>query len=383
MDISMLGGSGITVNVFGDVTGDLMEASKKITDALSGLEGVDEINDGMEDATPEIHFTVDRIKAAEYGLTTAQVFQQVNAALTKESTATSIVWNGDSYNVVMANEAAEAGDMTPDYIKNLEFPVIKRDGTTEIVKMSEIARVSENQTLPSISRSEQRRYLPVSISIGESYNVTLIAQEIERVLAGIAMPPGVSFEVTGESATIMDAFEQLGMMLILGLLLVYLIMVALFQSLKSPFIIMFTVPLAFTGGFLSLLITGKVLSVVSLIGFAMLVGVIVANAIVLVDYINRLRLDGMERVQAIREGTATRMRPILMTSLSTIGALVMLALAIGDGSQMMQPLAIVCIGGLAYGTLMTLFVIPVIYDIFSKKELRKIAAEDLIVDREA
>jgi len=109
----------------------------------------------------------------------------------------------------------------------------------------------------------------------------------------------------------------------------------------------------------------------------------VANAIVLVDYINRLRLDGMERVQAIREGAATRMRPILMTALATIGALLMMALAIGNGSVMMQPLAIVCIGGLAYGTLMTLFVIPVIYDIFSKKELRKISAEDLIVDREA
>ena len=145
---------------------------------------------------------------------------------------------------------------------------------------------------------------------------------------------------------------------------------------------MFTVPLAFTGGFLALLITGKVLSVVSLIGFAMLVGVIVANAIVLVDYINRLRLDGMERVAAIREGAATRMRPILMTALATIGALLMMALAIGNGSKMMQPLAIVCIGGLAYGTLMTLFVIPIIYDVFSKKELRKIAAEDLVVDRE-
>jgi len=160
-------------------------------------------------------------------------------------------------------------------------------------------------------------------------------------------------------------------------------MVAQFQSLRSPFIIMFTVPLAFTGGFLALLITGKVLSVVSLIGFAMLVGVIVANAIVLVDYINRLRLDGMERVAAIREGAATRMRPILMTALATIGALIMMALALGNGSMMMQPLAIVCIGGLAYGTLMTLFVIPIIYDLLSKKELRKIADEDLIVDREA
>jgi len=383
MDITMLGGSGITVNLFGDVTKDLMEASAIISEAVSGLEGVEEINDGMEDATPELHFSVDRYKAAEKGLTTAQVFQQVNAALTKESTATSIVWGGDSYNVVMANEFALDGELTPDYIKNLEFPVTKRDGTTEKVKLSEVASVSESQTLPSISRQDQRRYMPVTILIGDDYNVTLMAQEVERILAGLDLPGGISFEVTGESATIMDAFEQLGFMLLLGLLLVYLIMVAQFQSLKSPFIIMFTVPLAFTGGFLALLITGKILSVVSLIGFAMLVGVIVANAIVLVDYINRLRLDGMERVQAIREGAATRMRPILMTALATIGALLMMALALGNGSVMMQPLAIVCIGGLAYGTLMTLFVIPIIYDIFSKKELRKIEAEDLVIDREA
>jgi len=383
MDITMLGGSGITVNIFGDVTKDLIAASGIISEALEGLEGIEEINDGMEDATPEIHFTVDQYKAAENGLTTAQVFQQVAAALTKETTATSILWNGDSYNVVLVNENAEEGDLTPDFIKDLEFPVTKRDGSTERVRLADIASISENQTLPSISRQDQRRYMPMNISIGDEYNITLMAQEVESILSGLKLPHGVSFEVTGESATIMDAFEQLGFMLILGLLLVYLIMVAQFQSLRSPFIIMFTVPLAFTGGFLALLITGKILSVVSLIGFAMLVGVIVANAIVLVDYINRLRLDGMERRAAIREGAATRMRPILMTALATIGALLMMALAVGNGSVMMQPLAIVCIGGLAYGTLMTLFVIPIIYDTFSKKELRKIASEDLVVDREA
>ena len=383
MDITMLGGSGITINVFGDVTADLIEASKRIGDALEGVEGIEEINDGMENATPEIHFTVDRMKAAEHGLTTAQVFQQVNAALTKESVATSVNWSGESYNVVIVNEYAEAGDLTPEYIKDLEFTVTKRDGTTEKVRIADVASVAESQTLPSISRSDQRRYMPINISIGDDYNITLMAQDVENILSGLNLPFGISYEVTGESATIMDAFEQLGFMLVLGLLLVYLIMVAQFQSLKSPFIIMFTVPLAFTGGFLALLLTGKILSVVSLIGFAMLVGVIVANAIVLVDYINRLRLDGMERVAAIREGAATRMRPILMTALATIFALMMMALAVGNGSQMMQPLAIVCIGGLAYGTLMTLFVIPVIYDMFSKKELRKIDSEDLIVDREA
>jgi len=222
----------------------------------------------------------------------------------------------------------------------------------------------------------------MSIAIQEDYNITLVTQDVERALAALELPPGVTCEVSGESSTIMDAFEQLGIMVLLGLLLVYLIMVAQFQSLISPFIIMFAIPLAFTGGFMALLITGMELSVISLIGFAMLMGVIVANAIVLVDYINRLRLDGAGRVEAIREGAATRMRPILMTALATIFALLIMALGVGSQTMMLQPLAVVCIGGLAYGTVMTLFVVPIIYDIFSKKDLRKIDAADLVVERE-
>ena len=154
-------------------------------------------------------------------------------------------------------------------------------------------------------------------------------------------------------------------------------MVAQFQSLKSPFIIMFTIPLAFTGGFLGLLITGFDVSVVSLIGFIMLCGIIVNNGIVLVDYINRLRRDGKERVEAIVEAGKTRMRPILITALTTILGLSVMALGIGTGAEMMQPLAIVCIGGLIYATFMTLYIIPVIYDAFNKKELRKVEEREL------
>ena len=383
MSMSMLSGSGISIDIYSDDTGVLMQSAKAVSEAVAALEGVAEVDDGMEDVTSELHFTVDRKKAAEHGLTTAQVFQQVNTALTKESSATQVTWRGDTFNVMVGNEHAQAGELTPAFIKGLAFFVTKRDGTTEEVRLADVASVSEGQALPTVLRSEQRRYLPVSVTIGDGYNVTLVTQDVERALASLRLPSGVTYEVTGETATIMDAFEQLAIMLLLGLLLVYLIMVAQFQSLKSPFVIMFTVPLAFTGGFLALYVTGQILSVVSLIGFAMLVGVIVANAIVLVDYINRLRLDGKERVEAIREGAATRMRPILMTALATIGALVMMALGIGNGSEMMRPLAIVCIGGLAYGTLMTLFVIPVIYDAFSKKELRKIDAADLVIDRDA
>ena len=172
-----------------------------------------------------------------------------------------------------------------------------------------------------------------------------------------------------------------GAALLLGVVLVYFIMVAQFQSLKSPFIVMFTIPLAFTGGFLALLIAGIEVSVISLIGFVMLVGIIVNNGIVLVDYINQQRLSGMERREAIIDAGVTRLRPILMTSLTTILGLIVTATAKNAGTALMQPIAVVCIGGLLYATLMTLFVVPCMYDMMNKKDMQKVDESELqIVD---
>ena len=196
-------------------------------------------------------------------------------------------------------------------------------------------------------------------------------------MENLELPAGVTVEFDGENETIMEAMEQLVLMLLLGVLLVYLVMVAQFQSLKSPFIVMFTIPLAFTGGFLILLIGGVELSVVSLIGFVMLVGVIVNNGIVLVDYTNQLRLEGMERREAIVEAGVTRLRPILMTSITTILGLLVMAFGGDAGTALMQPMALVCIGGLIYATLMTLLVVPCMYDILSRRELRKVEEKDL------
>ena len=196
-------------------------------------------------------------------------------------------------------------------------------------------------------------------------------------MAGVALPQGITAQFSGENEAIMDAMGQLLLMLGLGVLLVYLVMVAQFQSLRSPLIVMFTIPLAFTGGFLALLISGIELSVVSLIGFVMLVGVIVNNGIVLVDYINQLRLSGMERREAIVEAGVTRLRPILMTSLTTILGLVVMAFGGDAGTALMQPVALVCIGGLLYATLMTLLVVPCMYDLLSRRELRKVEETDL------
>ena len=207
--------------------------------------------------------------------------------------------------------------------------------------------------------------------------MTLATARAQAAVAGLTLPHGVSYEFSGENETIMEAVEQLGLMLLLGIILVYFIMVAQFQSLKSPFIVMFTIPLAFTGGFLALLICGMDVSVISLIGFVMLTGIIVNNGIVLIDYVNQLRAGGMERREALIEAGVTRLRPILMTSLTTILGLIVMAMGRDAGTALMQPIAVVCIGGLLYATLMTLFVIPCIYDLMNKKAVKVVTEEDM------
>ena len=191
------------------------------------------------------------------------------------------------------------------------------------------------------------------------------------------LKPGVEIEYSGENEEIMDAMKKMVLMMIIGILLVYLIMVAQFQSLRSPFIIIFTLPLAFTGGMIALLISNQVLSVVSMMGFVMLVGIVVNNGIVLVDCINRFRLEGMDMDTAIVEAGAVRMRPVIMTAATTVLGLIPLALGIGQGAEMMQPLALTCIGGLIYATVTTLFIIPIMYKWLSRKHMVKIKEEEL------
>ena len=171
--------------------------------------------------------------------------------------------------------------------------------------------------------------------------------------------------------------KDLVLMMILGIIMIYLVMVAQFQSLKSPFIIMFTIPLAFTGGLLALLVTGKEISIIAMIGFVMLAGIIVNNGIVLVDYINQLRAKGVSKREAIIKAGRTRMRPVLMTSLTTVLGLSVMAVGKTAGTDMMQPVALVCIGGLIYATALTLIVVPVLYDLFNGEKYKARKEEDL------
>lgn len=376
MDMSMLSGSGITVRVYGDDLDALLKASREIAEHLSNVAGVASVSDGVEETTPELRVVIDREKAMTEGLTVAQVYQQIAAALNTETTATEV----DGLDVVVRGEA---DDTTVADVRALTLAVTGRDGTEYEVALSDIATFSISETMQSISRSLQRRYVAVSGEVSDGYNVTLVTAEAERALSDYVPPDGVRYEFDGENETILSAMNDLLLMLVLGIVIVYLIMVAQFQSLLSPFIVMMTIPLAFTGGLLALVITGFEVSIVSMIGFVLLVGVIVNNGIVLIDCMNRLRLDGRERREAIVAACSIRLRPVLMTALTTILGLVPLGLGWGMGASLVQPVAVVSIGGLTYATFMTLFVVPVVYDSLCRRPPRQLTKEDLTIVEDA
>jgi len=377
MDMSMLTGSGISVNIYADDMDTLQNAARETAAVLASLEGVSEVSNGLEDAAPALHVAIDRNKAMKNGLTIAQVYMELAAGLTANGTVATLNLDGISTDVII--EKPEGAVLNAQELRSYVFEVTGSDGEIKEVSLSEFAEVVETSSLASIRRIGQRRYLTVTAQLKEGYNVTLLTTEAENALKDADLGSGVTYAFTGENESIMEAMEQLLLMLVLGMLLVYLIMVAQFQSLKSPFIVMFTIPLAFTGGFLALLLCGMEVSVISMIGFVMLVGIIVNNGIVLVDYINQLRQGGMERREAIVEAGTTRMRPILMTTLTTILGQLVMAVSQDVGSALIRPITVVCIGGLLYATLMTLYVVPCIYDMLNKKELRVVSEEDLKV----
>lgn len=373
---AMLGDDGVSIKLYGDDLKTLQNTAKDMAEKLAAVDGIDETDNGIGATSGEIKVTVDKTKAAKKSLTVAQVYQQIAAAITSESTASSTLTNdGKKLDVVVIKD--ENSDVTKANIKDIKLTYTDKEGNEKTTKLSEVAEISDSESMNSITRSDQKRYIKVSGTLKDGYTNTDVSNKAKAVFDDYKLPDGCSIEYSGSNESTMEAVNQMLLMMLLGVILIYLIMVAQFQSLKSPFIIMFTIPLAFTGGFLGLLITGFDVSVVALLGFVMLCGIIVNNGIVLVDYINNLRLEGKERREAIVEAGKTRMRPILITAITTVLGLSTMALGIGTGSEIMQPIAIVCIGGLLYATIMTLYIVPVIYDILSKKELRNVSESDL------
>lgn len=372
---AMLGNDGVSIKLYGDDLKTLQNTAKDMAEKLAAVDGIDETDNDIGATSGEIKVTVDKTKAAKKSLTVAQVYQQIAAAITSETTSSTLTNSGKDLDVVVIKD--ENSDVTKNNIKDIKLTYTDKEGNEKTTKLSEVAEISDSESMNSITRSDQKRYIKVSGTLKDGYTNTDVSNKAKAVFDDYKLPDGCSIEYSGSNESTMEAVNQMLLMMLLGVILIYLIMVAQFQSLKSPFIIMFTIPLAFTGGFLGLLITGFDVSVVALLGFVMLCGIIVNNGIVLVDYINNLRLEGKERREAIVEAGKTRMRPILITAITTVLGLSTMALGIGTGSEIMQPIAIVCIGGLLYATIMTLYIVPVIYDILSKKELRKVSESDL------
>ena len=365
--------SGLSVKIYGADSETLSQLSEKVVDIVNDTEGFANATNGLGSGDATINLHIDRDKVRSYGLTVAQVYQQIAAKLTTTTTAqTPVTVDGSTMSVQISNNL---DPVTKENMMDITFEttVMSADGTTSTgtCTLADMATWDTGSAPDSITSEDQTQYVSVTADTLDGYNTTVQARVLEKKLNEFAlsdeMPEGCSFSMGGESDSVNFMVNEMVQWLGLALPFVYLVMVAQFQSLLSPFIVLFTIPLAFTGGLLGMLFTGQQLTMISLMGFIVLMGTVVNNGIVFVDYANQLRLGGMERRAALIATGKTRMRPILMTTLTTVLAMLQLVFSNDMASQLMSGMAIVIICGLSYATLMTLYIVPILYDILFKK----------------
>lgn len=378
MDMSSMLASGLEIDIYGKNLDTLVTVSEDVMGMVSSVEGFEEVENGQEAGDKEVVVSVDKDKAMKYGLTVAQVYGELAEGVTTEKSSTTLTFGDNDYDVSIVDESNE---LTMDNLLKREFETTTTDAEgnakTEKHKLKEFATVSEKDGMVTIARENQVNYIAVTATTMEGYNTTLLSRDLQKLLDDYDVPDGYTVEIAGETESTNEMMEQMLMMIGLAIIFIYLVMVAQFQSLLSPFIVIFTIPLAFTGGLIGLLLTGEQLSMMSMMGFLVLSGVVVNNGIVFVDYTNQLRYGGMSKKEALVDTGKTRMRPILMTALTTILAMSTMVFSKDTAAEMSRGMAIVTIGGLAYATVMTLFIVPVLYDIFYRKaELKEIDLGD-------
>ena len=368
-EMSTMMGSGLSVKVYGDDLDTLTKITQDICDLAATIPGYENISNGQEEPDQVIRLVLDKDAAMRKGLTVAQIFSELNGKLTESTDAATVTIDGEDMKIVVKDGREP---LTRENLLDYNFEIQTTDDNgntvTEDHPLSEFATLKLEEGVQSINRENQSRYMTVTATVAEGSNATLLSRELQPLIDAYELPDGYTIDTAGESDMVNQMVIQMSKVLLLGLALIYLVMVAQFQSLLSPFIVLFTVPLAFTGGLIGLLLMNEPLSVMGMMGFVVLLGTVVNNGIVFVDYANQLRVGGLERREALIATGKTRMRPILMTALTTI--LAMASLLFGDdlSSQMSKGMAIVVAGGLAYATLMTLFIIPVMYDILFKRK---------------
>lgn len=377
--MSELAGDGVSVNIYGDDKEQLIKISEDVIKLMNGVKGIENVSNGITESDKTLKLHIDRNKAAECGLTVAQIFQQIAQKLTTEKTAVTLNINDKDVDVDIVNKTDK---LTYENILKTKITATQKNSegkdTTKTYKLSKFAYVSDGYTMSNITRENQRMYLKVESETAEGENTSLLSRKVQEKLDKYKAPAGYEIALAGSSIQTDEMLNQMLKAILLGFVLIYLIMVAQFQSFLSPFIIIFTVPLAFTGGMIGLGLFGMTISAMSLMGFMILMGTVVNNGIVFVDYANKLRIQGVEKRRALIETGKTRMRPILMTALTTILSMSVMVFSQDAGNAMQRSMAVVVSVGLLYSTLMTLFVVPIMYDIFYRKQPKVIdVGEDL------
>lgn len=377
--MSSLSDTGVTVDIFGDDRQKLIKISEDVIKLMEKVKGIKKADNGISESDRTIRLRIKRNKAAEYGLTVAQIFAQIASKAENEKKALTIKTDDKNIDV---NIVKKSGKLTYENLMNTKIEGSVRNSSGKTVKktfkLKKLASSKTGYTMSSITRENQRTYLEITSEISDDANAALLSREVQKKLDNYKAPAGYAVEIAGSAVQTDDMMKQMGQAILLGFILIYLIMTAQFQSFLSPFIIIFTVPLAFTGGMIGLGLFGMTLSSMSLMGFMILMGTVVNNGIVFVDYANRLRIKGVEKRRALIETGRTRMRPILMTALTTILSMSVMVFSQDAGNAMQRSMAVVVSVGLLYSTLMTLYIVPVLYDVFYRKQPKVIdVGEDL------
>lgn len=349
----------IEIEVSGYDLNNLKKVSDQLAMKMSQNDRFADVKSTMERGSPEIQIVFDRERAAGLGL---QVYEVADMVVSKVrgDVATQYSWRDRKIDVLV--RVREEDRASIDKIRNL----IINPNSSQPVTLASVADIKVATGPSEIRRVAQQRVALVTANLGYG-DLGTAAEEIQQIIDDTAIPPGLTARIAGQNEEMADSFQSLLFALSLAVFLVYLVMASQFESLLHPFIILFTIPLALVGVILGLWITGSSISVVVFIGLILLAGIVVNNAIVLIDLINQLRADGMEKIQAILEGAKSRLRPILMTTLTTTLGLLPLAIGFGDGAELRAPMAITVIFGLVVSTLLTLVVIPAMYAIMDRK----------------
>ncbi len=351
-------GSDITVEIFGHNLATAEALASDIIKSVEDIDGIVHLETSVRQATPELRINLDRQRIADLGLSTAQVGNVISTSILG-SAVTRFREGGDEFDirVQLIKEARTSKE-------NIENILITTPLSNQIPLRS-IATVEYSKAPTEIIREDQERMVTVNVDVA-GRDLRSVTNDVTSALKHVSVPTDFRIEIGGVAEEQQESFMYLGLAMLVAMLLTYMVMASQFESLVDPFVIIFTIPLSFIGVALALLITGTTLSVMALVGMVMLVGIVVNNGIVLVDYINQLRDRGMELFDAILEGGRVRMRPVLMTALTTILAMLPLALGLGESGENWAPMARSVMGGLAAGSVLTLLVVPVIYAVVER-----------------